>query len=140
MKRTNILLLILKLTVAVILLQTLFFKFTGAEESIFIFSTLNMEPWGRIGSGVVELLAVILLLIPKTTWVGAILASGSMAGAIFFHFTRLGIEVQEDGRLLFALACTALAASLVILYVEYKRKRIPLRMLYSTQKPKAPSV
>jgi hypothetical protein len=44
---------------AIILLQTLYFKFTGAEESIYIFTKVGMEPWGRIGSGVGELIAAI---------------------------------------------------------------------------------
>src|SRR5215813_7100888 len=78
---------------AVILLQTLFFKFTGAKESVYIFSTLGMEPWGRIGSGVVELIASILLLLPKTVVYGALLSLGTISGAIFFHLTKLGIAL-----------------------------------------------
>ncbi len=74
---------ILQIIVAVILFQTLFFKFTGAEESKYIFSTLGLEPWGRIGSGAVELIAVILLLIPSTVTVGAVLALGTITDAIF---------------------------------------------------------
>src|SRR6476646_9975465 len=95
---------ILQVAVAAILFQTLFFKFTGAEESKYIFSRLGMEPWGRIGSGVVELIAVILLLYPKTTTLGAILSVGVISGAIYSHLTKLGIVVKDDGGLLFALA------------------------------------
>lgn len=124
MKKPAIYILILKLIVSVILLQTLYFKFTGAPESVFIFETVGMEPWGRIGSGIVELLAVVLLFIPRTTWLGAILALGSMAGAIFFHLTKLGIEVMEDGGLLFILACTVFVSCLFILW--YERKRVPV--------------
>ena len=115
---------ILRIAAAIILLQTLYFKFTGAPESIYIFQTVGMEPWGRIGSGIVELLAAILLFIPRTTWFGAILALGSMAGAIFFHLTKLGIEVMEDGGLLFILACIVFVSCLLILWME--RKKLPV--------------
>jgi len=91
---------------AVILLQTLFFKFSGAKESVYIFSTLGMEPWGRIGSGVVELIASILLLVPRTVVYGAVLSIGVISGAIFFHLTKLGIALPavDDHGELFALA------------------------------------
>src|SRR5262245_30623891 len=95
---------ICRIVVAIILLQTLFFKFTGAEESKYIFSTLmgaENEWIGRIGSGVVELVATILILYPATTWLGALLALGTMSGAIFSHLTKLGIVVKGDGGLLF---------------------------------------
>lgn len=95
---------VLRILAAVILLQTLFFKFSGAEESIYIFSTLGMEPWGRIGTGIVELVASILILLPRTTAFGAVLAVGTMSGAIFFHLTRLGIEVRGDHGQLFIYA------------------------------------
>ena len=116
--------LILKLIVAVILLQTLYFKFTAAPESVFIFETVGMEPWGRIGSGIVELFAAILLFVPRATWLGALLALGSMTGAIFFHLTKLGIEVMDDGGLLFYLACIVFISCLIILWNE--RKKIPV--------------
>src|SRR6184192_2274773 len=90
---------ILQIIVAVILLQTLFFKFTGAEESKYIFSQLGLEPWGRVGSGVVELIAVILLLYPRTVTLGAMLSAGVISGAIFSHLTTLGVVVQNDGGL-----------------------------------------
>src|SRR5262245_175833 len=105
---------ILRLVVAGILLQTLYFKFTGAPESKYIFETLGAEPWGRIASGVVELIASILLLLPATAGIGAVLALGVMAGAIVSHLTKLGIEVQGDGGLLFGLALTAFLGSLII--------------------------
>lgn len=96
---------VLQLLVAGILFQTLFFKFTGAPESVYIFTTLGAEPWGRIGSGIAELIASGLLLWTGTAGFGGVLAMGLMAGAIGSHLTRLGIEVQGDGGLLFALAC-----------------------------------
>lgn len=123
MKNRNILIFILKIIIAVILLQTLYFKFTGAPESVYIFQTIGMEPWGRIGSGIVELLAVFLIFIPRTTWLGAVLALGSMTGAIFFHLTKLGIEVMDDGGLLFGLACAVFISSLIILWNQ--RRKIP---------------
>ena len=114
---------ILQLVVAGILLQTLYFKFTGAAESVYIFSTLGAEPWGRIGSGVVELIAAMLLLVPATTTIGAALALAVITGAIFSHLTVLGIEVQGDGGLLFALAVSVFMASALILLL--RRADIP---------------
>jgi putative oxidoreductase len=102
---------LLQIVVAVILLQTLFFKFTGAPESIYIFTTVGAEPWGRYGSGVMELVAAALLLIPGTVAIGALLAVGVGIGAVFSHLTLLGIDVQGDGGLLFALACVTLACA-----------------------------
>lgn len=115
---------ILQIIVAIILFQTLFFKFTGAEESKYIFSTVGAEPWGRIGSGILELIAVILLLIPSTVTVGAILALGAASGAILSHLTRLGIVVKDDGGLLFALAVSVFISSAIILLI--RRTDIPV--------------
>lgn len=115
---------ILRILVAVILLQTLFFKFTGAPESVYIFTQVGAEPWGRIGSAVVELVAAVALLVPAAAWIGAGLAMGVMVGAIFSHLTVLGIEVQGDGGLLFGLALFVFAASAVVLYLH--RSQLPL--------------
>ncbi|MBS1795795.1 MAG: DoxX family protein [Acidobacteria bacterium] len=122
----NILSWILRIVAAIILLQTLFFKFTGAEESKYIFSTLmgDNEAVGRIGSGVVELLAVVLLFVPGTAWLGAALALGTMAGAIFSHLTKLGVVVKDDGGLLFGLAITVFAASFAVLLIH--RREVPV--------------
>ena len=107
----------LRIVAAVLLLQTLFFKFTGAEESIYIFSTLGMEPWGRIGSGILELIASILILYPRTTYMGAGLGAGLMAGAIFFHLTKLGISVRGDGGQLFIYALLVFISCVVLLFI-----------------------
>ncbi|SHH83795.1 DoxX family protein [Flavobacterium defluvii] len=109
---------ILRLAASIILLQTLFFKFSGAEESIYIFSTLGIEPYGRIGSGIAELVAVILILIPRTTWIGALLGFGIMTGAVLSHLFVLGIAVKNDGGLLFALAIITLLCCLGLLYLN----------------------
>lgn len=114
----------LRLAAAAILIQTLFFKFTGSAESVYIFTKVGAEPWGRIGSGLVELAAAILLLVPSTTALGALLALGLMAGAIGSHLTVLGVEVMGDGGLLFALAIVVFASSLVVLSLH--RSQIPL--------------
>jgi len=121
MHAKNIFLWVLRLTVAYILLQTLRFKFGAAPESVYIFSTVGMEPWGRIGSGVVELIASILILVPRTTAFGAILALGTMSGAIFFHLTKLGIEVMGDHGQLFYMAIAVWIAAAVLLSV-YRRQ------------------
>jgi hypothetical protein len=108
----------LRLAAAGILLQTLFFKFTGSAESVYIFTRVGAEPWGRIGSGVAELSAAVLLLIPATVPYGAILALGLMAGAIGSHLTVLGIDVMGDGGLLFGLAVFIASASLLLLAIH----------------------
>lgn len=113
-----------QLLVAGILLQTLFFKFSASAESVYIFSTLGLEPWGRIGSGVAELIASILLLIPSLAPFGALLTMGILAGAIMSHLTVLGIEVQGDGGLLFALAIIAFAGAATVLVI--RRGQLPI--------------
>lgn len=115
---------ILRLCVAGILLQTLFFKFTGAPESVYIFETLGMEPWGRIGSGLAELIASVLLLVNRTRIYGVLLSLAVIAGAIVSHLTRLGIEVQGDGGLLFGLAVAIFVADLVLIGLH--RRQLPL--------------
>ncbi len=122
-RQTQILSWIVRLVAAAILLQTLFFKFTGAPESGYIFSRLGMEPLGRYGSGALELLASILLLLPRTSVFGALLSLGVMTGAIGSHLTVLGIDVQGDGGTLFALALTVTACSTVELFL--RRSSLP---------------
>lgn len=107
---------IARVVAAVIMLQTLYFKFTGADESVYIFTRLGMEPWGRIGTGVAELLASVLILISPTAWIGAGLALGLMVGAIGSHLTVLGIEVKEDGGQLFIYAVMVAVSSIYVLY------------------------
>lgn len=114
---------LLRLVVAVILLQTLYFKFSGAEESIYIFSTLGMEPYGRIGSGIAELIAAILILFPRTTLLGAIIGCGVMVGAILSHLFVLGIEVQGDGGALFVLALITFICCSILVYQN--KSKIP---------------
>jgi hypothetical protein len=115
----------LRLIVAVILLQTLFFKFSAAKESVYIFSTLGMEPWGRIGSGAFELVASVLLLIPGTVTFGAAMALAATGSAILFHLTRLGIALPAvgDHGELFALAIVVVVCSLGILLLH--RQELP---------------
>jgi len=115
---------LLRILAAGILLQTLFFKFTAAPESVYIFTKVGAEPAGRIGSGVIELIAAVLLLMPRLTWLGSVLALGMMAGAIASHLTVLGIEVQGDKGLLFGLALTVFLASAVNLFLN--RRQIPV--------------
>ena len=114
----------LRIIVAVILIQTLRFKFTGHPDSIYIFETVGLEPLGRIGIGIVELIAGILLLIPRTAWLGATLTLGVIGGAIMMHLTQLGIEVQGDGGTLFITAVVTFTLSAVILWLN--RSSIPV--------------
>lgn len=115
---------ILRLVPALILLQTLFFKFTAAPESVYIFSTLGAEPIGRIGSGIIELIAGICLIYRPLAGVGGLLAAGTMAGALLSHLTILGIEVMGDGGQLFVMALVTFACSIVVAW-QY-RKTIPV--------------
>lgn len=114
MKLRNIIEWALRIVAAIILLQTLYFKFTGQPESVELFSKLGVEPWGRIGTGFIELIAGILLLIPSTVIFGALLGIGLMLGAIASHLLVLGIESQGDGGQLFGLAFIVLACCTVI--------------------------
>jgi putative oxidoreductase len=124
-RRMKVLSWVLQAVVAVILLQTLFFKFTGAPESVYIFSKLGAEPWGRIASGVFELVAAALLLFPRTVAVGALMSLGVISGAIFSHLTKLGVALTEVGDRgeLFALALVVFVGSAVVLFI--RRRELP---------------
>ena len=110
-----------RIVAAIILFQTLFFKFTASPESVYIFTTVGMEPWGRIVIGILELIAAVLLIIPATAWLGAGLALGMMAGAIGMHVTQLGIVVMNDHGQLFIYACTVFVCSLYVLWVNKEK-------------------
>jgi hypothetical protein len=115
---------VVQIVVAAILAQTLYFKFTGAEESVHIFTALGVEPWGRLGTGLLELAAVVLLLTPRVVVVGALLTVAVMLGAIGAHLTKLGIVVQDDGGLLFALAVFNLLGVLLVTFL--RRRELPV--------------
>ncbi len=113
----------LRIIVAIILIQTLRFKFSAHPDSVYIFETVGLEPIGRIGIGILELIAGVLLLIPKTVWIGAGLTLGIIGGAIMMHLTQLGIDVKGDGGLLFGTAVLTFVLSAIILYLH--KKEIP---------------
>jgi uncharacterized membrane protein YphA (DoxX/SURF4 family) len=106
----------LRIIAALIMLQTLYFKFSGHEQSVKLFTILGMEPWGRIGTGVFELIASILILMPRTTVYGAGLGLGLMAGAIFFHLTKLGIVFDGDA-VLFTYAVITFVCCAILLFI-----------------------
>ena len=108
----------LRIIAAIILAQTLFFKFSGAEESVWIFQQLGAEPWGRLGSGVAELICVVLSLYPRTAWLGALGGLGVISGAIVSHLLLLGIEVKGDGGLLFYLAVVVFVCCAATLWFQ----------------------
>ncbi|MCW7462151.1 DoxX-like family protein [Leptospira limi] len=112
---------LVKLAVGVIFLQTLFFKFSAADESVYIFSKLGVEPWGRIGSGIIELLIVLMFCIPRIVWLGAMFGFFTMMGAIFAHIFFIGIEVSQDHGLLFSLAIINLIGCSLLLYTDRER-------------------
>ena len=118
------LLLVLRIIVAVILVQTLRFKFTAHPDSVYIFTKVGLEPFGRIGIGVLELISAILILIPRTIWAGAGLTLGILGGAIMMHLAQLGIEINNDGGTLFYMALGTFILSGIILYNQ--RKNIPI--------------
>lgn len=109
---------VFRLLAAIIFLQTLYFKFSGAPESIYIFSTLGIEPWGRIGTGIAELVIGILLIIPRTAWIGALGGLAIISGAILAHLTQLGIEIQGDGGKVFYLAIIVFISCLLVSYLH----------------------
>ena len=117
------LVLILRIIVALILIQTLRFKFTAHPDSVYIFEQVGLEPVGRIGIGIVELICGILILIPRTVWLGALMTMGIIGGAIFMHLTNLGIEVKGDGGVLFITALVTFILASILLYIY--RKDIP---------------
>ncbi len=122
-KKMNYIKWFLRILAVAIMGQTLFFKFSGAEESIYIFTRVGMEPWGRYGTATIELLSCILILWPRFSWLGSFMSATVMLGAVFSHLTLLGIVVQDDQGLLFALACVVFLTSLVNLFFE--REKIP---------------
>ncbi|HEU5291690.1 MAG TPA: DoxX family protein [Cyclobacteriaceae bacterium] len=126
MKIKTIVSIALRLVASLLMLQTLYFKFTAQPESVYIFSEVGIEPWGRIGTGIAELVAAVLLLAPPTIALGALFAIGIMTGAIATHVFVLGIEVQGDGGQLFAYAFIILVAS-VILLTMYKQQLLNLK-------------
>lgn len=114
----------IRVVIAIILLQTLRYKFTGHTDSIYIFTKIGLEPFGRIGIGVLELIAAILILVPRTIWVGSLLSIGIISGALFLHVSQLGIEINKDGGTLFYMAVSIFTLSCLVLWNE--RKKIPL--------------
>ncbi|MFK7959268.1 MAG: DoxX family protein [Phycisphaerales bacterium] len=119
----------LQLTAAAILGQTLFFKFTGAPEAVYIFETLGAEPFGRFFTGGMEAIAVLLLLIPRLSAAGAALTLGLMSGAIASHLGPLGIEVMEDGGALFAMSLLVAASAAGVLAIRRTLAIAQLRSL-----------
>lgn len=120
----NKILLALRIIIALILVQTLRFKFTAHPDSVYIFTQVGMEPYGRIGIGVIELISAVLILIPKTVWLGACLTLGVLGGAIIMHLSNLGIEINGDGGTLFHMAVGTFMLSAIVLF--FYRKGIPL--------------
>nr|MBK9649953.1 DoxX family protein [Bacteroidota bacterium] len=114
---------ILRIVAALIMLQTLFFKFTASAESVYIFTTLGIEPYGRISSGIAELIASILLLVNRTRLLGAIMGMGIMAGAIVSHILVLGLVVMDDGGQLFAYALITFICCALLTYIN--KEKIP---------------
>jgi hypothetical protein len=112
--------LILRWLTALILLQTLYFKFSGADESIYIFTTLNMEPWGRIGAGIAELAIALFLIYRRTVWLGAVGGLAIISGALYAHFTVIGIEVMGDNGFLFGLAVVVFVCCALVLWTYRK--------------------
>jgi putative oxidoreductase len=129
MKTKTIISFVLRVVAAFILLQTLYFKFTAQPESVYIFTKVGIEPWGRIGTGVGELIASVLLLVPRTIVIGAMIAAAMMVGAIATHLFILGIEVQGDGGQLFVYALVVFISSIALLFIHSEQVNSYKRML-----------
>lgn len=112
---------ILQIVVAVLLAQASVFKLISDPDTVSLFTKLGMEPHGRIMTGIFELLACILLLIPVSSIYGALLAAGLMSGALLGHITKLGFTGPEGE--LGIMAILILLASLVILFL--RRAQLP---------------
>lgn len=130
----------LAIYVAFVFIQSLLFKFSGSQETVIIFNTIAdwmagiaplsaiAEPfreYGGVSVGSVELVASVMILIPKTRLLGALTALGVISGAIFFHlFTPLGVNRvvdaagNTDGGVLFFMACGVWLSSAVIIWLE----------------------
>jgi hypothetical protein len=121
MKAMSIVYWVARIIAAIIMLQTLYFKFTASPESVYIFTAVGMEPWGRIGVGIMELIASLLLMATATAWLGAALALGLMGGAIGMHLTLLGVEVMGDGGQLFLYAVIVTVCSLYVLWYDMSK-------------------
>lgn len=118
---------IAQLIPALFMLQTIiWYKFPGHKDSIYIFTQIGMEPYGRIGSGVVELIASVLLFTSRYSWIGALLGLGTMTGALFFHLTTLGIVVKNDNGFLFTMAAVLWICCLTVLIL--RKKQIPIKL------------
>jgi uncharacterized membrane protein YphA (DoxX/SURF4 family) len=117
-------LIVLRFIVAIILIQTLRFKFTAHPDSVYIFKTVGIEPYGRIAIGILELIAGVLLLVPKTVWVGSLLTLGIIGGAIIMHLTKIGIVVNNDNGVLFITALITFILSGILFY--HHRKDVPI--------------
>lgn len=111
---------VLQLIIAIIFVQTLYFKFTAHPDSVYIFSKLGMEPYGRIGIGIAELITAILILNPKTKIIGGVFSLGVISGAILAHLGPLGTEVQGDGGKVFYLALVVFFSTVVFLLLQWK--------------------
>ncbi len=118
MKTKQIVLLLLRLTVAVIFLQTLYFKFTAHPDSVYIFTALGAEPYGRIGLGLLELFTAILILLPRTQLFGMLASLVIILGAVASHIVVIGIAIKNDGGGLFILALIVLIATSIFLYLQ----------------------
>jgi putative oxidoreductase len=120
-KSKNLVYWFVRIIAAIIMVQTLYFKFSASEESVYIFTAVGMEPWGRIAVGVLELIASVLLLINVTAWLGAGLSLGLMGGALMMHLTMLGIEVKGDGGQLFIYALIVAVCSVIVLFMNKEK-------------------
>jgi putative oxidoreductase len=132
MKSKAIISWIVRIVAAVILFQTLYFKFTAQPEAVELFTKLGVEPWGRIGTGIIELITSILLIVPSTIFIGALLGVGLMAGAIASHLTVIGIVSQGDGGQLFIMAIIVLICSLIILMLHKEQGLMLLNKFYKS--------
>ncbi len=122
-RRQRVVCLVCCLIAAGIMIETLFFKFTAAPESVYIFKRMGTEPWMRWVQGLWELAASIGLLVPDLRWAGGVLTTGAMAAAILSHMTWLGYSIQGDHGLLFSMALVTFTCGFTVMWTY--RHHIP---------------
>ena len=116
--------LFLRITVAIIYIQTLYFKFTAHPDSVYIFTKMGVEPFGRISLGVIELIISICILIPKTKYAAIVMSIVIVLGALMSHIFILGIIVNGDNGLLFSLACLIFLLSIILFIYHYEEIKL----------------
>ncbi len=107
-----------RVVASAIFAYTAYMKFTAAPAAVYIFQRIGMEPAGRYAVGALEVITIVLMLIPKSAWRGAILGALMMFGAICMHLTIGEFNINGDSGLMFGAAIVVLACCVSILVMH----------------------